>query len=86
MKLIDADEIRWTNLEDGFGRIKECIAFATDIDAMQAVEIVRCKDCKYRDDLQFSPVTIHLCARFNKFATHTIDDLERFCSWGERKE
>lgn len=50
MRLIDADEIRWTNLEDGFGRIKECIAFATDIDTMPAVEVVRCKDCKYYRD------------------------------------
>lgn len=40
MKLIDADEIRYTSLKDGFGRIKECIAFSTDIEKMPTVDAI----------------------------------------------
>ena len=40
MRLIDADEIRYTSLQDGFGRIKECIAFSTDIDKTPTVEAI----------------------------------------------
>ena len=50
MRLIDADELRWTNLQDGFGRINTCIVFESDINAMptiDAVPVVRCRECKY---------------------------------------
>ena len=40
MKLIDADELRWTNLQDGFGRINTCIVFESDINAMPAVDAI----------------------------------------------
>lgn len=40
MRLIDADEIRYTSLKDGFGRIKECIAFSTDIDKQPTVKAI----------------------------------------------
>lgn len=38
MRLIDADEIRWTTLQDGFGRTNTCIAFVSDINAMPTIE------------------------------------------------
>lgn len=78
MRLIDADEIRWTNLEDGFGRIKECIAFATDIDAMQAVEVVRCKDCKWYEMGEEETY----CRELGIFNT----DYTSYCSYAKRKE
>ena len=40
MKLIDADELRWTSLQDGFGRINTCIVFESDINAMPTVEAI----------------------------------------------
>ena len=40
MKLIDADELRWTNLQDGFGRINTCIVFESDINAMPTIEAI----------------------------------------------
>lgn len=40
MKLIDADELRWTNLQDGFGRINTCIVFESDINAMPTVDAI----------------------------------------------
>lgn len=40
MRLIDAEEIRYTSLKDGFGRIKECIAFSTDIEKTPTVKAI----------------------------------------------
>ena len=40
MKLIDADELRWTNLQDGFGRINTCIVFESDINAMPTIDAI----------------------------------------------
>ena len=40
MKLIDADGLRWTNLQDGFGRINTCIVFESDINAMPTVDAI----------------------------------------------
>lgn len=40
MRLIDADELRWTDLQDGFGRINTCIVFESDINAMPTVEAI----------------------------------------------
>ena len=40
MKLIDADELRWTSLQDGFGRINTCIVFESDINAMPTVDAI----------------------------------------------
>ena len=39
MRLIDADELRWTSLQDGFGRINTCIVFESDVNAMPTIEI-----------------------------------------------
>lgn len=43
MRLIDADELRWTTLQDGFGRINTCIVFESDIDAMPTIEAIPIK-------------------------------------------
>ena len=40
MRLIDADELRWTSLQDGFGRINTCIVFESDINAMPKVDAI----------------------------------------------
>ena len=51
-----------------------------------AVPVIRCKNCKYLNDYVFPDGTLHLCEQPNKEASHVIDNLERFCSWAERKE
>ena len=40
MRLIDADELRWTDLQDGFGRINTCIVFESDINALPTVDAI----------------------------------------------
>ena len=52
---------------------------------VDAVEIVRCKDCKWWDDFPIASATphIHECSASYTRRGTCVDD---YCSWGERKE
>ena len=96
-RLIDADaliadhcdgcnymETHLCSLEDPVCGAVQCIVEAPTIDA---VEVVRCKDCKYyRPGKHFTD--INFCQRLPYYAQkgglNTADD--DFCSYGERKE
>ena len=80
MRLIDADEMRngWI---DG---INEPIYCANDVlddidkqPTVDAVEVVRCKDCNYRTDVDES----HICGVCKRVVRYRND--EDFCSNGE---
>lgn len=46
------------------------------------VEIVRCRDCKFLNDFSDDKRgTVYWCEQ-----EHYVDDLDSFCSWGERNE
>ena len=77
MRLIDADALL-KDINDypyGYrGMIKDTIARQPTVDA---VEVIRCKDCKWRGE--------------PGCAVYIVDESDRpkdddFCSWGERKE
>jgi hypothetical protein len=73
MRLIDADA-----LENQFGVSDEDLLALDEIrhaPTVDAVPVVRCKDCKYRDGTPGQPNI--LCAQMHE------DD---FCSYGKRKE
>lgn len=72
MKLIHAGEAHLDNLAEGFAEADRVIWKMPTVDA---VPVVRCKDCKYRDGTPGQPNI--LCAQMHE------DD---FCSYGERKE
>lgn len=72
MRLIDADA-----LENQFGVSDEDLLALDEIrhaPTVDAVPVVRCKDCKYRDGTPGQPNI--LCAQMHE------DD---FCSYGERR-
>lgn len=84
MRLIDADalELRYEFGCDNYGilcvplrDVNESIKKAKTIDA---VPIVRCKDCKHHYDCG-----IHFCDRLGMDCP---DDSDFFCSYGERKD
>lgn len=50
------------------------------IEALPRVEIVRCKECKYRYGDKEEPY----CSRINPYSGVRVKD-EDFCSWGEVK-
>lgn len=73
MRLIDADacidDIRNNNQQAW-----EALAYAPTIDA---VKVIRCKDCIYADFKSPYPVCNFLEMNINE---------DSYCSWGERKE
>lgn len=82
MRLIDADRLSeniYDNIpapyEDSREAKEECLCAIEEAPTIDAVPVVRCKDCKYRDGTPGQPNI--LCAQMHE------DD---FCSYGERKE
>ena len=79
-RLIDANKIKYKEYRSGGGRdYPENIVTEYEIAKMptvDAVEVVRCKDCKWRNTRG--------CPYMN-FNSSARDDLD-FCSDGERKE
>lgn len=76
MKLIDADELIVMEFE-GIRFVPE--DFIKDAPTIDAVEVVRCKDCKH------GAIAYPLFCRKGK-ALATIEDGNNFCSYGERIE
>lgn len=82
MRLIDADELRDTIENEHFGEYDDketvfyCIGTAHTVDA---VVVVRCKDCKYHDE---GEGYIYCWALHMKCP----DGSEFFCKYGERSE
>jgi hypothetical protein len=77
MRLIDADNVNWGRCPVSGYAMKEWLAEQQTIDA---VPVVRCKDCKHRGKLYRS----HLCDH-PKAILSRITDTD-FCSYGERKD
>lgn len=93
MRLIDADEVKrfyetyFKDLDNGVHWSRNDIIMNLDcIETADIVPVIRCRNCKHRNDIEFSNGTLHLCERFDKTAAHRINDLDSFCSWGERKD
>lgn len=58
----------------------------SQLPTVDAVEVVRCKDCKYLDIINKAPVYTY-CSKHNHiFPLWEEDTREHFCSWGERRE
>ena len=87
MRLIDADALftefenaDWYNNADRDEIAERLILQAPTIDA---VSVVRCKDCKYWIDNSFEDDDLFRECRWRDAETTDADD---FCSYGERKE
>ena len=82
MRLIDADRLSeaiYDNVpapyEDASWAKENCLAEIEAAQTVDAVPVVRCRECKYRDGTPGQPNI--LCGQMHE------DD---FCSYGERKE
>lgn len=72
-----------TTKEVDENRCPSKILFTYGVDA---VEVVRCKDCKYLNIINKAPVYA-CCSKHNHtFYLWEEDTRKHFCSWGERKE
>lgn len=77
MRLIDSDKFILALMDASLSSVDEdtILDLVDSIPTVDAVPVVRCKDCKYRDGTPGQPNI--LCAQMHE------DD---FCSYGERKE
>ena len=87
MRLIDADalfaefeNVDWYNNADRDEIAERLVLQAPTIDA---VEVVRCRECKYWIDNSFEDDDLFRECRWRDDETTDGDD---FCSYGERKE
>lgn len=77
MRPIDSDKFILALMDASLSSVDEdtILDLVDSIPTVDAVPVVRCKDCKYRDGTPGQPNI--LCAQMHE------DD---FCSYGERKE
>jgi hypothetical protein len=85
-RLIDRNEIFpnrcfYVNAEDPMKSLDELINRINNAPTVDAVEVVRCKDCEYRHDSCFAGNGNIYCDYHHKY--FGLDD---FCSYGERKD
>lgn len=79
MRLIDADAL-WKDFElapDEWAKGRTIAAYISAAPTIDAVPVVRCKDCRYRKETE-------------RVVPHCIisgeqTDEEDFCSWGDRR-
>ena len=99
MKLIDADALKekisyrqWDVDDDlprdeASTRISECYVIdriVDDMPAVDAVPVIRCKDCKYKDDgIDEDGIPFLKCLNGRSYGGTRIND---YCSWAERRE
>ena len=87
-RLIDANAIKYRMISHGGWGPPEYVADEGGIDKMptvDAVEVVRCKDCKhykFRKPYPSYNATVKTCCRC---ANTRVND-DDFCSYGERRE
>ena len=77
MRLIDADKFILALMDASLSSVDEdtILDLVDSVPTADAVPVVRCKDCKYRDGTPGQPNI--LCAQMHE------DD---FCSYGKRRE
>lgn len=101
MRLIDADKLlkiykKWipqlSSKEDEGDRrgVETCIAVLEDMQTVDAVPVVRCRECKYRHT-ESCPMYFHDSYWHDGYLEYVDDDTDHteddyFCPKGERKE
>lgn len=99
MRLIDADVAvenieEWLNsvgtalIGKGLSYTGELMGCIEDAQTVDAVPVVRCRDCKYYNEFRTKRNTqiIRLCYRMGKYDMEYFVNPNDFCSYGERKE
>ena len=97
MRLIDSDKLietykKWipqllSKEDEGDRRgVETCIMVLEDMQTVDAVPVVRCRECKHLNVVNRKELYAH-CPKTNTvFLPFELDTREHFCSLGERKE
>lgn len=67
-------------VKEAYSTMTDCVSLINNAPAVDAVEVVRCKDCKYADVLITGNI---YCKHFSEWHLHGTD---WFCADGERRE
>lgn len=87
MRLIDADALLLDNIWeffDDWGNYTGAGQIVADAPTIDAVEVVRCKDCQWYDKGENEVSTWSICTRTMGISDSVIDT--DYCSFVERKE
>ena len=83
-RLINVNDVYSLFDKSGFARLH--VADIDTIPRVDAVEVVRCRDCKHLNVLNRKELYAH-CPKTNTvFLPFDLDTREHFCSLGERKD
>lgn len=83
MRLIDADNLN-ARARAGYGCVLDAVQFqrfVSDEPTVDAVPVVRCRNCKFGEPMGTMGVACH-----NPKGLHFLGSGKRFCSYGERKD
>lgn len=85
MRLIDADALMNLYAENEFSSdMGDAMEMLDHFPTVDAVPVVRCKDCKYKDDgIDEDGIPFLKCLNGRSYGGTRIND---YCSWAERKE
>lgn len=90
MRLIDADALiaeGWVLERHGVSGKLLTVKSIADVPTIDAVPVVRCKDCKYAYINSFSAASgVAVCKKWSNEAETAIMQQDNFCSYGERRE
>lgn len=81
MRLIDADALAKELMHEGLGYQYNRVINAPTVDA---VPVIRCKDCKYYRIYKNTDWTVELCGRFRTTMADPVKE-DDYCSKAERR-
>lgn len=65
--------------------VDEIIRSLKNAPSVDAVEVVRCKDCKLRKEIDVLGIHNIVCNRFNEIDVYFVVDGNDYCKWGEKE-
>ena len=80
---VNMDEVDISDCTDIEDILSAVITYLSELPTVDAVEVVRCKDCKHYDKTHLGNGDRRMCT---KFLGLTIPKPDDFCSYGERKD
>ena len=80
-KLLKASDVKEYFKRVIFGADQKIDAWVDSIPAVDAVEVVRCRECKHYKPSKFNSGTAHYCAVIDGFPVE-----EWYCAEGQRRE
>ena len=66
--------------------VSRVVAIIQGQPTVDAIKVVRCKDCKYLGIINKGPVYAYCSKHNHTFLLWEEDIREHFCAWGEREE